>query len=142
MRQFMKGKKKKNSRESLCCASHRAGGHKPPPLPALAVSIRPTLHSIRHTCSTSEAGLKHTAQLRLALLSPGGGESVVFKKFSHVHPSWPTVSAQTTFRMFCSNHPPHHLHSMGQNKLHVFPSRCCKSETHCLLSGLLKFLPP
>lgn len=87
----MKGKKKKNSRESLCCSSHWAGGHKPPPLPPLAVRIRPTLHSIKHMCSTSEAGLKHTAQLRLALLSPGGGESVTFEKFSHVDPSWPTV---------------------------------------------------
>lgn len=56
------------------------------------------------------------------------------------HPGRP-FQHQTTFLMLCSNHPPH-PHSMGQNKLCVFPSRYCKSETHCLLSGLLKFLTP
>lgn len=95
MRQFMKGKK--NRRESLCCSSHRAGGCKPPPLPPSAVGIRPTLRSIGHTCSTSEAGVKHTAQLRLALLSPGVGESVVLKKFSHMDAFWLTVPAPDNF---------------------------------------------
>lgn len=95
MRQFMKGKK--NRRESDCCSSHQAGGCKPPPLPPSAVSIRPTLHSIKHTCSTSEAGVKYTAQLRLALLSPGVGESVVLKKFSHMDASWLTAPAPDNF---------------------------------------------
>ena len=98
MRQFMKGERKNKQPRKSLLLPHRAGGYKPPPLPPPpAVSICPTLHSLRHSCSTSEAGLKHTAQLRLALLSPGVGGSVVFKKFSHVDPSWPTVPAPDNF---------------------------------------------
>ena len=66
----------------------------------------------------------------------------MLEKFSHMDASWLTAPAPDNFSDILLKSFPPNPHSMRQNKLCVFPSRYCKSETHCLLSGLLKFLTP